>query len=292
MIRRPHVTYHMIPGTRFATEHRRELPALTLAVARFMGVEAFRARTLATSPDRFTADASRWSRAVIDWLDVDLDVHGVDAIDWARPHVVVALHEGMLDPILLLATLPAPLRFVARAEIADWPVIGSTLRTSGQILLDPEDPLAAARTLLREGSEAVAAGFSPVVFAQGTVLGIEAAFESGAFGLARAADVEIVPVVIAGTHRIYEWPFSPVVRRGQVATVRVLAPRHGPDPFELEAEMRAVALENQHAPVRHFDPDRDGWWDGYRFSISEDYPELAARVAQRRAQRSSRRAMR
>lgn len=30
------------------------------------------------------------------------------------------------------------------------------------------------------------------------------------------------------------------------------------------------------------DPERDGWWDGYRFEIDADFPELRARVARHR----------
>jgi 1-acyl-sn-glycerol-3-phosphate acyltransferase len=278
------VAFHALPGGRFAAERRRDLPALAAAVVRFMGIESRRSLAALGDDTAFAAEAKKWSRSVLKWLALDLEVTGLENVDWHEPHVVVALHEGMLDPLVLMATLPGPLRFVARDELKDWPVIGPALEPSGQILLEPEEPKAAARKLLRGGRDALAAGFTPVVFAQGTLLGIEAAFEPGAFALARHAGVDIVPIVIAGTHRVYEWPFSPTVRRRQPVHVSILQPRSSTVPGELEREMRDLALSNAHAPVRRFDPDRDGWWDEYRFTISNDFPELAERIATRRRQ--------
>lgn len=284
------MNHYTLPGGRFGTERLRDLPSLALAVTRIMALESRAVRARAHSPEDFTVAAREWSRSLLRWLEPDLEFRGLDRVDWTRPHVIVPLHEGMIDPIVLLAHLPTLPRFVARTEIAEWPIVGAALRPSGQILLEPESPATAARTLLREGRAAIAAGFSPVVFAQGTLVGIEAGFEEGAFALARMAGVDVVPLVLTGTHRVYEWPFAPVVRRRQPIFAEVLEPLTDPDPTGLEQRMRAVAHANRHAPVRHYEPERDGWWDGYRFTIGDDYPALAGRIAERR-QTSSRRAM-
>jgi 1-acyl-sn-glycerol-3-phosphate acyltransferase len=45
--------------------------------------------------------------------------------------------------------------------------------------------------------------------------------------------------------------------------------------------MKQKALQAFPEP-RHFDPDRDGWWDDYGYEIDPDYPELAERVAEHR----------
>ena len=37
------------------------------------------------------------------------------------------------------------------------------------------------------------------------------------------------------------------------------------------------------APARHFEPERDGYWDGYSYAIDPAYPELARQVAQHRS---------
>ena len=248
-----------------------------------MGTAARRPLRSVGEPDRFDREVKHWSTSVIQWLDLGLDLVGMGRVDWTRPHVVVALHEGLVDALLLLSAIPASLRFAARTELKHWPVVGKALEPAGQIILTPERPRAAARILIRQGSAALASGRNPVVFAQGTLVGIEAAFESGAFCLAGHASVDMVPVVIAGTHRVYEWPFTPIVRRHQPVYMEVLDPRPASEIVDVERELRSIALSNQHAPVRRYEPDRDGWWDGYRFEISGDYPDLAQRVAEHRA---------
>jgi 1-acyl-sn-glycerol-3-phosphate acyltransferase len=50
---------------------------------------------------------------------------------------------------------------------------------------------------------------------------------------------------------------------------------------EIEADMKQRALSATPRP-RRFDPDRDGWWDGYPYEIDHAFPDLANRVAHHR----------
>ena len=52
---------------------------------------------------------------------------------------------------------------------------------------------------------------------------------------------------------------------------------------EVESQMKTIALANTFAPVRHFDPERDGYWDGYTYEIDRRFPEVAALVESHRA---------
>ena len=45
--------------------------------------------------------------------------------------------------------------------------------------------------------------------------------------------------------------------------------------------MKQLALASA-TPPRHFDPGRDGYWDGYRYEIDATYADLAQRVANHR----------
>jgi hypothetical protein len=62
------------------------------------------------------------------------------------------------------------------------------------------------------------------------------------------------------------------------------APAH-----QVVATMRTVKRRMKHLalratpPARRYVPDRDGWWDGYRFAIDPDFPELAAAVSKHRS---------
>jgi len=215
---------------------------------------------------------------VLRHLRVRLEVTGEQHLPTA-PGLVVALHEGLADA-LCLAALPIPLRFVARREVFEWAGIGAALSGCQHIAIEPESTGAAYRQLRRDARAALAAGDHVVVFPQGCLLGIQTAFLPGAFHLARAFAVPILPVVVTGTHRIWEHPFSTRLRYGQSVTVQILPPvsaeetRHcDPDQLRLRLQqrMKRAALSPGCPAPRHYVPERDGDWPGFRFEIDADW---------------------
>ena len=270
------------PKTRIAAERPREIPKVTAAAAWLLGPAAL--TVIARSRlGRARAAESGWSRQAARLLGMRLQVTGLENIDPSEHYVIAPLHEGFADAIALLQ-LPLAMRFVARDELLGWSVLGAVLRAGGHIIVEPERPVSAYRELRRR-SAPVLASESLVVFPQGTILGIESAFTAGAFHLARALDRPLLPIVITGTHRVWEHPYSPVVRFGQPVHLQVLPPvpasRAVAERRDIERRMKRIALEAT-PPPRRYEPDRDGWWDGYRYEIDTDFPELAGRVEQRR----------
>lgn len=77
-----HVTYHKLPGDRFATERRRDLPSLAAAVVRFLNIGSRRPLAAIGDDLDFAIESAKWSRAVLRWLDIDLDASGTDRVDW------------------------------------------------------------------------------------------------------------------------------------------------------------------------------------------------------------------
>lgn len=224
----------------------------------------------------------RWARQVIDRLRIDLTLEGLEHVVHDQAYVVAPLHEGFAD-VAALFHLPLDLTFVARAELADWPLLGRCLRDTGQIIVDPEAPSSALRAMRREARTVTAAGGSVVVFSQGSILGIEIAFQQGADWLANQLEIPILPVALAGGHRVWEWPYSPLLRYDMPVYLEVLPPVAPGELVGLSREIRRRALDNGHADPRRFDPDRDGYWDGYAYEIDGDFPDLAAKVARHRA---------
>jgi 1-acyl-sn-glycerol-3-phosphate acyltransferase len=201
------------------------------------------------------------------------------------PFVVMALHESLVDP-LLLAELPLDLRFVARDEIGTWPHVGPLLDAGRHLIVPLRPSVADLRDLLVDARAAIDAGESLVVFPQGSVLGVEIAFQRGAFWLARQLDVPVLPVAITGTHRAWEYPFSPRIRRGVPVRMTVLRPFPNGDreaQRALERRMRMLALLEEHAPARRFVPERDGYWDDYPYEVAPEFEVLAIRLAAHRA---------
>lgn len=217
-------------------------------------------------------------------LGSDLQVTGLDHVRGGS-FVVLPLHESLVDP-LLLACLPLRQRFLARDELWGWPHVGRLLRAGGHLsvplCLDAGD----TRAVLREAHEATGRGDSIVVFPQGSILGIEVAFNRGAFWLAHRLDLPVLPVVITGTHRLWQHPYAPRLERGHPVSLHILEPIAGAEALkrasEVERAMRAVAFGDRHASPRRFVPDRDGYWDDYPYEIAPQFPELAAQIAAHR----------
>ena len=227
-----------------------------------------------------------WARLTSRFLGLHLEVRGLEHIDRSEIYIVAPLHEGFADP-LLLARLPINLRYLVRDELFDWDHLGRFLRTSGQIEVATDPEARDLRTLMRECRSSIEQGESLVVFPQGSILGIEVAFTRGAFVLADRLSLPLLPVVITGTHRVWEHPYSPTLRYGQQASIRVLAPievgQAQASMSGVETEMKDIALDNKLAPVRHFDPERDGYWDDYTYEIDARFPKVAATVNSHRA---------
>jgi 1-acyl-sn-glycerol-3-phosphate acyltransferase len=231
-----------------------------------------------------------WACGLRQALGIRLDIAGLEHINPNETYVITPLHEGFADIVALLR-LPLQLRFVVRDEFATWRLLGPYLRDTGQIPIRPEQGSRSYRQLLRAARDVFAAGESLVIFPQGSILGIEADFQLGAFALARALQRPILPVALTGSHRVWEYPYTPRLRYGQRMSLRVL------EPISVEAQqachvdavrrdiqqrLKAVALLGAMAVPRRFVPSRDGYWDGYAYRIDPQFAELAADVEQHR----------
>ena len=230
------------------------------------------------------AAESWWARLAARLIGLRVHISGLEHIDPDERYVVVSLHEGFADGLALLH-LPLSLTAVARDELATFPFLGGQLVRGRHLLIRPERPLTAARTLHRGARAAIEAGDSVLLFPQGSILGIELAFQPGAFRLASRLGRPLLPIVVTGGHRVWEHPFTPTLRANQSMSVAVLPPvppdEAVPRRAHIERCMKELALASA-TPPRHFDPGRDGYWDGYRYEIDASYADLAQRVASHR----------
>ena len=113
-----------------------------------------------------------------------------------RPCVLVANHVSYLDPIALLALVPA--RPICKGEVGDWPLLGPAVRATGVLFVDRACAWSGAR-VLRRALAALDAGDSVLNFPEGTTTTGEEVlpFRRGIFGAARLARVPIVPVALS-----------------------------------------------------------------------------------------------
>ncbi|HYA50444.1 MAG TPA: lysophospholipid acyltransferase family protein [Streptosporangiaceae bacterium] len=140
---------------------------------------------------------------------------GAEHVDPAASYVVVSNHQSSLDPLVHLRVLPLSLRALAMRELFQVPVLGRAMRTVEMIEVDRERPdfgeidAAAARSL--------ATGHSLLVFPEGRISpdGTIGEFKEGAFIIALANQMPVLPVAIHGTRRIWQ-PGRRAIHSGQV----------------------------------------------------------------------------
>jgi 1-acyl-sn-glycerol-3-phosphate acyltransferase len=161
-----------------------------------------------------------WSRAVLGFIGVRVVREGGERLDPGGSYVFASNHASLIDIPVLVYTLPAHLRFMAKRELMKVPFIGWWLRHDRHLPVDRDDPRAAMRSLL-EAAEAVRRhGLSVLLFPEGSRsrAGIQA-FKDGAALLAIKAGVPVVPVAVCGTDRIL--PAKSSYLRGGDVRVRI-----------------------------------------------------------------------
>lgn len=188
--------------------------AATAAVVVILSVACRNGRT-----SRLTNPLLRsWARAWLVPAGVRLSVEGADRIEPGQAYMVVSNHQSNLDPMVHIAGLPLPLRFLAMRALFDLPFLGTAMRSIGMIEVDREDP--DMRTI-REGTHrALARGLSVLVYPEGKTSGDGTidSFHTGAFALAVANGVPVLPVTLMGTRAVWT-PGSNAIRRGVVRLV-------------------------------------------------------------------------
>lgn len=144
--------------------------------------------------------ARLWSRMILGTIGAQVTVEGLDQIDTIKPHIYAVNHLSALDIPVLYKYLPFQFRILAKKKFFRYPFMGWHLRRSGQIAIDQENVRSSVRSIGR-AVEGIKAGMSIVIFPEGgrSKDGQLQAFMSGAFYLAIKAQVDVVPMAIAGT---------------------------------------------------------------------------------------------
>ncbi|HEX5388050.1 MAG TPA: lysophospholipid acyltransferase family protein [Gemmatimonadales bacterium] len=144
-----------------------------------------------------------WGRQLLRTSGLHVETVGLDRLNAGQPYVYASNHASFVDIWVLLALLPGLVRFITKRELLRIPIFGDAIRATGQIALDRHDPASGVHAYDSAVREACA-GRSVVVFVEGTrsADGRLHRFKKGAFVLAIAAGVPLVPVYLAGTHDV------------------------------------------------------------------------------------------
>lgn len=235
--------------------------------------------TMALGPLQRLAIARRWplaERLPVHWHRVACRVIGIRVRIVGepcrdRPLLIASNHQSWADIIVLGAVMP--LAFIAKSEVAQWPVFGLLARLQRTVFVER-----AARGRTGEQANSIAgrmvAGDAMVLFAEGTTSdGNEVLpFKTALFGAAQAAIVAsgavvaVQPVAIAYTHAsglplgrsgrpLAAWPgdvelmphLTAVLREG---AVDVEISFGAPIAFTRASDRKAVARDCESAAAR------------------------------------------
>ena len=158
-------------------------------------------------------------------------IHGREHLDRDATYVFVANHLSLLD-ILVLFRLFVDFKWVSKAEIFKVPGVGWNMTLNRYIPLQRGNRDSVVK-MMAQCEQALAQGSSLMMFPEGTrsATGELKAFKTGAFELAVAAQVPIVPIAIEGTNDAL--PKHGFVLRGRHRiTVTVLPPFQPGDSVE------------------------------------------------------------
>jgi 1-acyl-sn-glycerol-3-phosphate acyltransferase len=134
-----------------------------------------------------------WSGELLQRMGVQLTIHGEPPADRA---MLVANHVSWLDIATIHACCPHA-RFVSKASVGRWPLIGRLTRVVNTLYIERERKRDAHR-VVRELATALQAGDVVAVFPEGTTGGGEAIlpFHANLLEAAIAADVPVHPVLL------------------------------------------------------------------------------------------------
>jgi 1-acyl-sn-glycerol-3-phosphate acyltransferase len=144
-----------------------------------------------------------WSRLSMFMWGVPVETVRRQPLPAQQPFVYVANHSSYIDILLLFRTIPGWLNIMGKSSLAKVPVWGPIFG-SAYITVDRESAVSRGRAMV-QARRTLEAGRSVVIFPEGRI-GLQPGqqldeFKDGAFQLAIAAGVPVVPITMPLNHR-------------------------------------------------------------------------------------------
>lgn len=115
------------------------------------------------TPDGCALLVGEWSRAMLRIMGVELVVRG--SVPAGGPALLLANHTSWLD--ILVMNAASPVRFVSKADVKHWPVLGALITGAGTILIERESRRDAMR-VVHQMADHLKARDLVAVFPEGT----------------------------------------------------------------------------------------------------------------------------
>lgn len=140
---------------------------------------------------------SYWPQLLLGINGVRLNVIGEENLTAERPAVFIFNHRNQIDPVITAALVRDNWIGIGKRELESDPIAGSLGKLTEAVFIDRDDATAAVESL-REVEERAKKGLSVVIAPEGTRVDTTEVgpFKKGAFRIAMAAGIPIVPIII------------------------------------------------------------------------------------------------
>lgn len=157
-----------------------------------------------------------WSRTVLWFCRIKLNVDGVENIDTSKVQIFASNHTSHFDIFILSTVIPVKFGWVAKSTLFKVPFLGWHMKLNGYISIDRSNRDKAIKSM-DEAALKVKMGNRITLFPEGTRsrTGELLPFKKGLFHLCLKTGVPIVPIYIKGAYDIIK-PDSLFVHPGQV----------------------------------------------------------------------------
>lgn len=146
--------------------------------------------------------ARLWARLGLALNHTPVELHGSEYLP-DGPFILMSNHQSNFDILALIAAIPRRIYWIAKKELFDIPIFGSSMRRGGYIPLDRSDGRKALKSM-DNAADIIRRGSSVVMFPEGTRSrdGQLLPFKRGGFMLAVRAGVPVIPVTINGSGKV------------------------------------------------------------------------------------------
>jgi 1-acyl-sn-glycerol-3-phosphate acyltransferase len=161
-----------------------------------------------------------WARVWLLASGTELTIEGQENIDPSQSYVVVANHLSTLDIMVCFIAVPVPIRYLAKKELFRIPLLAQAMRAIGIIEVDRAARVSIHNSVNRQARELIEHHRSLIIYPEGTRPrdGVMKPFKKGAFTMAIASQLPVLPLSIHGTHQAAA-PGKPWFRGGAVTAI-------------------------------------------------------------------------
>jgi 1-acyl-sn-glycerol-3-phosphate acyltransferase len=212
------------------------------------------ARLLASSDVPGYRMAHAWAWLIAKIVGVSASIQASHKIDPEGSYVITPNHQGNVDILALVLTLPMKFRWVIKRELLRIPFFGWGLGSTGAISLDRDKGRESVKQL-QQGLSKLGGGWSLLIYPEGTRSPDQnlLPFKKGPFRLALDRRVPILPVTVNGAFKLL--PRKALLPRPGHLTVTVGEPI--PTENLTVRDIRGLMAQTRDAIQENLNPEYD-----------------------------------